>query len=117
MSTDDVVNEMAAALGREIRRNPMGDRTIYVSPPPGPGEPALIRSEPGFPVAPAGCTCGHISCVCNILRRHGDGCRFRRAATCPVPIECDSHGSDVCAICDPCTCGAGVTKEDFRPIA
>lgn len=51
----------------------------------------------------AGCDCGHISCVCAILRGHVDGCKFRLAATCAIPIECD-HGHDVCPECDPCTC-------------
>ena len=49
------------------------------------------------------CTCGQICCVCEILRDHKEGCQFRRAATCAVPIECE-HGRDVCSICDECTC-------------
>lgn len=49
--------------------------------------------------------CGHLACVCGIIEGHPDPeCRFRRSATCPVPIECD-HGYDVCPECDPCTCG------------
>lgn len=48
-------------------------------------------------------TCGHLACVCDILAAHVEGCRFRLAATCAIPIECD-HGRDVCPICDPCTC-------------
>ena len=50
--------------------------------------------------------CGHISCVCAYKQEHAEDCQFRRAATCPVGIECE-HGYDVCPICDPCTCGAG----------
>jgi hypothetical protein len=48
-------------------------------------------------------TCGHLSCVCRIKAIHVEDCRFRRAITCAVPIECD-HGRDVCPVCDPCTC-------------
>lgn len=48
-------------------------------------------------------TCGHISCVCAIQKRHDETCKLRIAATTPVGIECD-HGRDVCPICDPCTC-------------
>lgn len=48
-------------------------------------------------------TCGHFACVCGIRKKHAEGCRFRTAATCAVPIECD-HGRDVCPVCDPCTC-------------
>ena len=50
------------------------------------------------------CTCDHIACVCNIKARHKKDCKFRKAATCAVGIECD-HGYDVCPICDPCNCG------------
>lgn len=39
-----------------------------------------------------GCdTCGHLSCVCGLRKAHEEGCKFRLAATCAVPIECD-HG-------------------------
>lgn len=47
--------------------------------------------------------CGHISCVCKVIEKHDSNCKYRKAATCPVGIECD-HGYDVCPICDPCTC-------------
>jgi hypothetical protein len=51
-----------------------------------------------------GCeVCGFICCVCAIKAAHQPDCKFRKAATCAVGIECD-HGRDVCAICDPCTC-------------
>lgn len=61
-----------------------------------------------------GCdACGMLACTCNIQRRHSDDCKFRLAATCSIPIECD-HGYDVCPQCDPCTCMAGVATEDFR---
>lgn len=67
------------------------------------------------------CTCNRISCVCEILREHADGCRFRTSATCAVGVECD-HGFDVCADCDPCTCtpprprnlGGGRTLDALR---
>jgi hypothetical protein len=60
-----------------------------------------------------GCSvCGYLSCVCNVLKRHEIGCKFRFSVTCPVAIECE-HGYDVCPICDPCTCGVGVEISDF----
>ncbi len=43
------------------------------------GDKMLVSVEKGFPTPPPGCTCQHIACVCNILRRHKDGCAFRRA--------------------------------------
>ena len=55
--------------------------------------------------------CGHLACVCQILSDHIDGCRFRLAATCPVPIECE-HGRDCCPECDPCTCAAVIALDD-----
>lgn len=56
-----------------------------------------------LPVPPPGCTCGQLSCVCNVISNHHPECKFRRATAGSVPIECD-HGRDVCPICDPCTC-------------
>lgn len=56
------------------------------------------------------CTCGFISCVCEIRDTHADGCKFRAAALCSIGIECE-HGRDVCPICDPCTCGHGVAGQ------
>lgn len=50
------------------------------------------------------CTCGHIACVCVIKMIHKPDCKFLKAATCAVGIECE-HGYDVCPKCDPCTCG------------
>lgn|SRR5574341_127792 len=50
------------------------------------------------------CDCGHIQCCCEVRCGHDDECRFRQAATCAVPIACESHGRDVCPVCDPCTC-------------
>ncbi len=50
-----------------------------------------------------GCeTCGHIVCVCRVIERHEEDCKYRKAVTCPVGIECE-HGYDVCPKCDPCT--------------
>lgn len=50
------------------------------------------------------CNCGHISCVCDIIKNHDESCKFRKAACCRVPIECDEHNRDVCPICDKCEC-------------
>lgn len=57
--------------------------------------------------------CGHISCVCGIIKSHKPDCLFRKAATCSVGIECE-HGYDVCPKCDPCFCGEknGSTSEN-----
>lgn len=53
-----------------------------------------------------GCpTCGFLECVCGIIATHEEDCKFRRAVTCFVPIDCE-HGYDVCPLCDPCTCKA-----------
>jgi hypothetical protein len=48
-------------------------------------------------------TCGHISCVCSIKKKHDAECKLLKAATSAVGIECE-HGYDVCPKCDPCTC-------------
>ena len=56
--------------------------------------------------------CKHLACVCNVLERHHDLCKFRQAVTCAVAIECE-HGYDVCPECDPCDCGIGIATEDF----
>lgn len=48
--------------------------------------------------------CKHLSCVCHILFTHDEHCKYRRSATCAIPVECE-HGLDVCPDCDPCTCG------------
>lgn len=51
-----------------------------------------------------GCAvCKHFACVCVIRKNHKEGCKFLRAATCDIAVECD-HGYDVCHKCDPCTC-------------
>lgn len=63
--------------------------------------------EASSEVITIGCTtCGFIACVCKIIEKHKPDCRYRKAATCVVGIECD-HGRDVCQICDPCTCDGG----------
>jgi len=49
------------------------------------------------------CTCGLISCVCKVVRVHKQDCRFRISLVCPVGIACE-HGSELCPICDACTC-------------
>lgn len=49
--------------------------------------------------------CQHFECVCQVLADHVDGCRYRLAVTCAIPISCDKHGLDVCPECgDVCTC-------------
>lgn len=63
------------------------------------------------PVPPEGCTCGQLACVCSVISNHHPECKFRKATTCSIPIECD-HGRDVCPICDPCTCDE---LEEVRP--
>lgn len=50
--------------------------------------------------------CGHFACICAIEREHKPDCRYLKAATCTVAIEC-AHGRDVCPVCDPCTCIEG----------
>ena len=50
------------------------------------------------------CDCGHLQCVCELVRQHKDDCPLRLAISCAIPIECDKHGGDVCPICNPCTC-------------
>lgn len=50
------------------------------------------------------CTkCGRLACVCNIIEKHAEHCKYRRSATSAVAIAC-RHGFDVCPICDACTC-------------
>lgn len=63
----------------------------------------------GLKVVPAklvGCdTCGHIACVCAIMAAHEEGCRYRKAVTCAIGIECDCRlQRDVCPVCDACDC-------------
>jgi len=53
---------------------------------------------------PADCDCELISCVCTEARQHKLACRYRKALTCAVAIDCEPHGFDVCPECDPCTC-------------
>lgn len=49
--------------------------------------------------------CQHLFCVCQVLADHVQGCRFRLATTCAIPIPCLTHGLDVCVPCgDGCTC-------------
>ncbi len=74
---------------------------------------ALIISRNGVRVGLVGCdACGQLACVCVIQSRHKPDCKFRISATCAVGIQCE-HGSDVCPVCDPCTCGAEVATADF----
>ena len=58
-------------------------------------------------------TCQRFSCICVARSRHAADCRFLISASCPVGIECDEHGRDVCPKCDACTCGAGVSAADL----
>lgn len=54
-----------------------------------------------------GCDCGLIQCACSTIRPHKKECRFRMSVSCPIAIECDDHGLEVCPTCDACDCGAG----------
>jgi hypothetical protein len=56
--------------------------------------------------------CRRFACVCMARKNHRDDCKFLRAVSGPVAIECE-HGRDVCGVCDPCTCGAGIKGEDL----
>ena len=62
------------------------------------------------------CNCNHIVCICAIKILHKEGCRFRRAATCPVGIACDDHNRDVCPICDPCDCSSVEARQQVDRI-
>jgi hypothetical protein len=53
------------------------------------------------------CDCQLISCVCVEKRKHKEGCQYRLAISCAIPIVC-GHGFDVCPTCDPCSCGVAV---------
>lgn len=53
--------------------------------------------------------CKHLACVCDIIAKHSEDCKFRKSSTCAIPIECQ-HGFDVCPECDPCTCKPMETK-------
>lgn len=61
---------------------------------------------------PACTVCQHFACICVINQEHAKDCKFRKAATCGTPIECD-HGYDVCPTCDPCTCGTKITGKQL----
>lgn len=50
------------------------------------------------------CDCGLIRCVCQEARQHKDGCPYKLAMTCAVPISCDEHDLDICPDCHKCTC-------------
>jgi len=55
-------------------------------------------------IDPKACNqCGHFACICQDLADHKLKCKYRRAVTSTVPVECE-HGHDVCPICDPCDC-------------
>lgn len=57
-----------------------------------------------------GCLCQQIACACTLVAAHHKLCKFRLAVLCPVPIECEPHGFDVCPVCDPCECA----KEELK---
>lgn len=67
-----------------------------------------ISNEPGRACS----VCRHFACVCTIRKRHAEDCKFRIAAAMAFAIACD-HGHDVCAQCDPCSCGAEVAAADL----
>lgn len=66
--------------------------------------------------------CGHLACVCacvcDFRKNHVPKCRFRIAATCPIPIPCECEGHyDVCPKCDPCTCPKEKDPEVLKSMA
>jgi hypothetical protein len=65
------------------------------------------------PVPREQCKCGHICCVCALLKNHHPLCSFKMASA-GVGVEC-GHGRDVCPICDPCTCD--IFSDEVRPDA
>jgi hypothetical protein len=65
----------------------------------------------------ADCDCQLLQCVCAEKRKHKDGCQYRLALTCAIPIACELHGYDVCPTCDPCSCGqAEPTRASARTL-
>jgi hypothetical protein len=63
------------------------------------------------------CDCQLIRCVCTDARKHVVGCIYRLALTCAIPIPCESHGEDVCPVCDLCTCllvANGIKLSDLK---
>lgn len=102
----------------------MGERIIYNTTdgdPPGDIMAMLrdVADERGSELVPGrtgACPeCGFIAVVpndesmpkceaCMIRVLHDEGCRYRLAATCPIPIPCEKHERDVCPECDACNC-------------
>lgn len=74
---DDMLDEFAKEIGMDIVRAP------------------IVACD----------KCHHFTCVCQVLADHVEGCRFRLAVTCAIPIACEPHDLEVCAPCgDVCTC-------------
>lgn len=48
-------------------------------------------------------TCFVVCEACDAKKSHSADCRYLRALSCSVGIECE-HGRDVCPTCDPCDC-------------
>lgn len=53
----------------------------------------------------ADCSCELIKCKCSVIRSHKEGCMFRLAISCAIPIGCDDHDDDECPTCYACDCG------------
>lgn len=84
---DDMLDDFAKEIGAEILRAP------------------IVACE----------KCKHLFCVCQVLADHVEGCRFRLAVTCAIPISCVAHRLDVCGPCgDVCTCDE-VKAEKSKP--
>jgi len=45
--------------------------------------------------------------VCAARKDHKKECLYRKSVECPVAIECEPHGLEVCLKCTPCTCKKG----------
>jgi len=62
-----------------------------------------------------GCAlCGNLAaCICGLRERHDPSCRFLRAASLSIELEC-THGYQACPECDPCDCHPRVEEVGVR---
>lgn len=79
------------------------DLQLTAEPPPKPKHVPHKRQPKEPEPLTITCACGHLSCICESLKKHTSSCKFLAAVKCPIGIECP-HGYDVCPLCDPCTC-------------